>query len=139
MELPPNFTWVLLLNGLLLADGAAQLLGGREETLQPSFQVIVSCSEARFGVPISPRDPENGTGMTKKDRRRDYAMEVLVGNSGNYYRFGFYLFKKPGSTPKDGDLTALLTAGQQRLFSGLGEGGRCPTGWHEQGSRRSSL
>ncbi len=111
-----NFTQLLILNSLLLASVAAPSPGGRDETQQPSFQASVSPAEAQFVVPISPRDTWEWQRNAIKDRRREYSIEVTVGNDGKYYRFGFYLFKKPGSTPKSGDLAALLKAGQQSLF-----------------------
>src|SRR5438876_657752 len=105
-----------LVSFLLLAIAAAQLAADRDHTQQPSFLANVSPAKAQFLVPISHRDNWDWHRNDTKDNVREYCIEVAVRNDSEDYKFGFYLFKKPGSTPGRGDLIALLKAGQQSLF-----------------------
>jgi hypothetical protein len=43
-------------------------------------------------------------------------MSVSVRNNTSTYYFGFYMWKFPGSGPHQGDLRALVNAGQSSLF-----------------------
>lgn len=101
---------------MLLACAAAQSVADRGQPQQPSFQASVSPGKARFVVPISHRDSWEWHQDDTKDNRQEYRIAVTVHNNNENYSFGFYMFKRPGSNPKRGDLTALVKAGQQNLF-----------------------
>ncbi len=43
-------------------------------------------------------------------------MDVTVKNEGREYAFGFYLWKRSGSSPGSGSLNDLISKGQKSLF-----------------------
>ncbi|HSB26205.1 MAG TPA: hypothetical protein VLE19_00045 [Pyrinomonadaceae bacterium] len=46
----------------------------------------------------------------------EYRIDVTVKNAGDEYTFGFYLWKRPGSSPGSGSFNDLLAKGQKSLF-----------------------
>jgi hypothetical protein len=111
-----NFTLPSLVSILLLATAATQPAARASQAPPPVFQATVSPAKAQFTLPIPHRDTWEWRRSDTPDNRQEYAMDVTVNNNKQDYKFGFYLFKKPGSSPMRGDLAALLKAGQQSLF-----------------------
>jgi hypothetical protein len=53
---------------------------------------------------------------TTGDNKQEYRMDVTVKNEGREYTFGFYLWKRAGSSSGSGSLSDLITTGQKSLF-----------------------
>jgi hypothetical protein len=51
-----------------------------------------------------------------RDNQMEYRMDVTVKNDGREYTFGFYLWKRGGTSTGSGSLNDLLATGQKSLF-----------------------
>ncbi|HEX8142760.1 MAG TPA: hypothetical protein VF553_09200 [Pyrinomonadaceae bacterium] len=93
---------------------------GAPASLQASgdepYAAIVSADEARFVIPVGRKDKWEWNLESTRQNLREYTWQVSVKNGDETYEFGYSLFKKPGSTPQSGDLSALIKAGQQSLW-----------------------
>jgi hypothetical protein len=67
-------------------------------------------------MPIKPRDRWVWCRVDTRDNMMEYRMDVTVKNEGEEYTFGFYLWKRPGSSPGSGGFNDLLSNGQKSLF-----------------------
>ncbi|MFS8086784.1 MAG: hypothetical protein ACMG6H_14210 [Acidobacteriota bacterium] len=110
---------------LVLSTGLHSV-GGKSVGLQLSesepFTATVAYDEATFIIPVGRKDKWKWYLEDTKENRREYTWQVAVDNGNDTYEFGYSLFKKVGSMPESGDLSALIKAGQQSLWQVMGRG-----------------
>jgi hypothetical protein len=92
------------------------LLPEQQTTAKDGFSALVLPSQAQFVIPLTPRARWQWHADNIRDNAREYQMSVSVRNNGITYSFGFYVWKYPGSQPHEGDIKALVRAGQSSLF-----------------------
>lgn len=80
------------------------------------YTAVVGKSEASLSLPVQSRDRWSWHQPGIRDNALEYRMDVTVKNDGRQYTFGFYLWKRPGASPKSGSLSDLISAGQKSLF-----------------------
>jgi hypothetical protein len=77
---------------------------------------VVSSSEATFTIAVKPRARWDWRLADTKDNQMEYRMDVTIKNEGKTYTFGFYLWKRHGTSPGSGRLSDLISVGQRSLF-----------------------
>lgn len=77
---------------------------------------VVSSDEATFTIAVKPRARWGWRLAETKDNQMEYRMDVTVKNEGTTYTFGFYLWKRQGTSPGSGSLSDLVSIGQKDLF-----------------------
>lgn len=82
----------------------------------PSVSAVVNSSSATFTIQIKPHDRWTWCRADTRDNMMEYRIDVTVKNAGDEYTFGFYLWKRPGSSPGSGSFNDLLAKGQKSLF-----------------------
>jgi hypothetical protein len=87
-----------------------------QTSVDEQFSAQVFPSEARFVIPITTRARWKWHADSVRDNAREYQISVSVRNNTSTYYFGFYMWKYPGSGPRQGDFRALVSAGQSSLF-----------------------
>ncbi len=87
-----------------------------QTSFDENYSALVFPSEARFVIPIIARARWKWHTDSVRDNAREYQMSVSVRNNTATYYFGFYMWKYPGSGPREGDLRALVSAGQLSLL-----------------------
>jgi hypothetical protein len=95
------------------------LLPEPQTTANDQFSALVLPSRAQFVIPLTPRGRWQWHTDNIRDNAREYQMSVSVRNNGITYFFGFYIWKYPGSRPHQGDIKALVRAGQSSLFQNM--------------------
>jgi hypothetical protein len=80
------------------------------------FTAVVGKSEASFSLPVQQRARWSWNQAGTRDNAREYRMDMTLKNEGKEYTFGFYLWKRPGASPKSGSFSDLISAGQKSLF-----------------------
>ena len=90
--------------------------------VQTPFAAVVKRNEARFVLPIPPKSEWKWRLRETKNNAQEYRLDVSVENGGTKYAFGFYLWKRSGATPRSGDLSDLIAAGQASVFGRTSDG-----------------
>jgi hypothetical protein len=80
------------------------------------FSATVTKSQAVFSMPVEVRDKWHWRRPDTRPNQQEYRMDVTVKNEDKEYTFGFYLWKKSGSSSGSGSLKDLISAGQKSLF-----------------------
>jgi hypothetical protein len=92
------------------------------QTASTPFTALVTREEARFVLPVPPRNEWKWRQPAVRDNAQEYRLGLNVENNGTKYAFGFYLWKHAGAKPQSGSLSDLIKAGQTSVFGRTPEG-----------------
>jgi len=80
------------------------------------YTALVNSSKGTFTIPVKQRSRWAWRLADTPDNQMEYRMDVTVKNEGIEYTFGFYLWKRHGTSAGSGTLNDLISTGQRSLF-----------------------